>query len=54
MRGMAAFSSKLYMRRKADARTVVKMMNLVWTMRKTAMNTTVLEFCGKDEETLVR
>ncbi|KAH3735070.1 hypothetical protein DPMN_041531 [Dreissena polymorpha] len=54
MRKMATFLSKLYMRRRANARTVVNVLHIVWIIRKTEVNATESEFCGNDEDTMVR
>ncbi|KAH3735063.1 hypothetical protein DPMN_041524 [Dreissena polymorpha] len=54
MQGMSTFSSKLYMSRRANARTVVNVLHIVWIMRKTESNATESEFCGNDEDTMVR
>ncbi|KAH3768826.1 hypothetical protein DPMN_170042 [Dreissena polymorpha] len=54
MRGIVTLSSKLEMRRRANARTVVKVLQVVWIIRKTDINDMEFEFCGNDEETMVR
>ncbi|KAH3893064.1 hypothetical protein DPMN_017204 [Dreissena polymorpha] len=54
IRGIATFSSKLDMRRRANAKTVVIVLQVVWIMRKTPINATEFEFCGSDAEKIVR
>ncbi|KAH3889736.1 hypothetical protein DPMN_013798 [Dreissena polymorpha] len=54
MRGIATVSSKLDIRRRANARMVINVLQIVWIMRKAAINDTDSEFCGNDEETIVR